>query len=74
MKLHLFLRTHMRVHLGVYRESLYDILHVKNALLKSVYHIKGSSTCSLLTVEMGYIYCPLRTVKIQRRVTEFQGL
>ena len=67
MKLHFILRAHVKLHLGVYRETLYDIMHVKNALLKSVYHIKESSTCSLLTVETGYVYCPVRTVKIQSR-------
>jgi hypothetical protein len=74
MKLQFFLRNLMKLHLSVYRESLYDIMRVKNALLKSVYQINESSTCSLLTVEMRYVYCPIRTVKIQGRVTSVQGL
>jgi hypothetical protein len=74
MKLHFRLRTHMKLPLGMYRESLSDIMHVKCALLKSVYHIKEPSTCSLLKVETSYVYCPVRTVKIQKRVTSVQCL
>jgi hypothetical protein len=70
----IFLRTHMKLHLGVYHESLYDILHVKNSYLKSVYHVKETSTCTLLTEKTGSVYCPVRSVKIQRRLTSVQSL